>query len=85
MFACSLNQDAVTEERLARVYKLPVSTYVDLYNEISGAWWCIKGRCTSGGDGHRVVGHHRLEYRVLMAQGLLGMLLTVLGLCFGPG
>jgi hypothetical protein len=33
MIVYILNQAAVTEGRLARVYKHPASTYVDLYNE----------------------------------------------------
>ena len=42
-----LNHAAVTEHRLARLYKRPASTYVDLYNEISPAWRCIKRDRTS--------------------------------------
>jgi len=61
-----LNQAAVTEGRLARLYKRPASTNVDLYNEISPVWRCIKRRPrTSVGDGYRAPGRHRLEYRVL--------------------
>ena len=60
-----LNHAVVMEDRLARLYKRPASTYVDLYNEISPAWRCIKRPLTSVSDGYRVPGRHRLEYRVL--------------------
>jgi hypothetical protein len=60
-----LNQAPVTEDRLARLYKRPVSTYIDLCNEISPAWRCIKRPRTSVGDGYRAPDRHRLEYRVL--------------------
>jgi len=65
MIVYILNQATVTEDRLARLYKRPASTYVDLHNEISPAWRCIKRPHTSVGDGYRAPGRHRLEYRVL--------------------
>jgi hypothetical protein len=65
MIVYILNQAAVTEDRLARLYKRPASTYVDLYNEISPAWPCIKRPRTSVDDGYGAPGRHRLEYRVL--------------------
>ena len=61
-----LNRAAVTEDRLARLFKRPASVHVDLYNEVSRAWRCIKRPPrTSVGDGDRAPGRHRLEYRVL--------------------